>query len=108
MLAKLRIQFALFQEFLGRDRKVTTIPSRERRESHAIFAQAEIASGEAIDLVLGARHDDYEFSGSKTTWRANGLWRLSDRSLLGPHLARLLEPRIFPPIFDFKFRIGKP
>ena len=48
-------------------------------ESHAWFAQAEIASGEDIDLVLGARNDDYEFSGSKTTWRANGLWRLNDR-----------------------------
>ncbi|HCR30299.1 MAG TPA: hypothetical protein DIV79_09815 [Opitutae bacterium] len=48
-------------------------------ESHAWFAQAEIASGEYIDLVLGTRNDDYEFSGSKTTWRANGLWRLNDR-----------------------------
>ena len=48
-------------------------------DSHALFAQAEIAYGEAIDLVLGFRHDDYDFSGSKTTWRANGLWRLSDR-----------------------------
>ena len=77
-------------------------------DSHALFAQAEIAYGEAIDLVLGVRHDDYDFSGSKTTWRANGLWRRATVSLLGQHMEQLSEPRTFPPVFDFKFRIGKP
>ena len=78
-------------------------------ESHAIFAQAEIASGEAIDLVLGARHDDYEFSGSKTTWRANGLWRLSDRFAARAAFGTAFRaPNFFRLFSTSSFALGNP
>jgi len=43
-------------------------------ESWALFTQAEIEATENVNLVVGARHDDYEYAGSKSTWRANGSW----------------------------------
>ncbi|MCH2386567.1 MAG: TonB-dependent receptor [Opitutales bacterium] len=78
-------------------------------DSNAIFAQAEIASGEAIDLVLGARHDDYEFSGSKTTWRANGLWRLSDRFAARAAFGTAFRaPNFFRLFSTSSFALGNP
>lgn len=78
-------------------------------DSHAIFAQAEIASGEAIDLVLGGRHDDYELSGSKTTWRANGLWRLNDRFAARAAFGTAFRaPNFFRLFSTSSFALGNP
>jgi len=78
-------------------------------ESSALFAQAEIASGEAIDLILGARHDDYEFSGSKTTWRANGLWRLNDRFAARAAFGTAFRaPNFFRLFSTSSFALGNP
>lgn len=78
-------------------------------ESRALFAQAEISSGEAIDLILGARHDDYEFSGSKTTWRANGLWRLNDRFAARAAFGSAFRaPNFFRLFSTSSFALGNP
>ena len=78
-------------------------------DSHAIFAQAEMASGEAIELVLGGRHDDYEFSGSKTTWRANGLWRLNDRFAARAAFGTAFRaPNFFRLFSTSSFALGNP
>jgi len=78
-------------------------------ESHALFAQAEIASGKTMDLILGIRYDDYEFSGSKTTWRANGSWRLNDRFAARAAFGTAFRaPNFFRLFSTSSFALGNP
>lgn len=78
-------------------------------ENWALFAQAEVAASERVNLVFGARHDDYEFAGSKSTWRANGSWFLpSDTRLRAAVGTAFRAPNFFRLFSTSSFALGNP
>jgi vitamin B12 transporter len=76
-------------------------------DSWALFAQAEIEAGEGVNLVLGARHDDYDIAGSKTTWRANGAWELPTKTKLRAAIGTAFRaPNFFRLFSTSSFALG--
>ena len=78
-------------------------------DNWALFAQAEIEAGKGVNLVLGARHDDYDIGGSKTTWRANGAWELPTRTKLRAAIGTAFRaPNFFRLFSTSSFALGNP
>ncbi len=78
-------------------------------DNWALFAQAEIEAGEGVNLVLGARHDDYDIAGSKTTWRANGAWELPTKTKLRAAIGTAFRaPNFFRLFSTSSFALGNP
>ena len=78
-------------------------------DNWGLFAQAEIEAGEGVNLVLGARHDDYDIAGSKTTWRANGAWELSTKTKLRAAIGTAFRaPNFFRLFSTSSFSLGNP
>ncbi len=78
-------------------------------ESWAFFTQAEVQASEDVNFVLGARHDDYEFAGSKTTWRANGSWMLPSKTKLRAAVGTAFRaPNFFRLFSTSGFALGNP
>ena len=78
-------------------------------DNWALFAQAEIEAGEGVNLVLGARHDDYHIAGSKTTWRANGAWELPTKTKLRAAIGTAFRaPNFFRLFSTSSFALGNP
>jgi vitamin B12 transporter len=76
-------------------------------DNWALFAQAEIEAGEVVNLVLGARHDDYDIAGSKTTWRANGAWELPTKTKLRAAIGTAFRaPNFFRLFSTSSFALG--
>ena len=76
-------------------------------DNWALFAQAEIEAGEGVNLVLGARHDDYDIAGSKTTWRANGAWELPTKTKLRAAIGTAFRaPNFFRLFSTSSFALG--
>lgn len=85
-----------------------SFPEREG-DSWAIFTQAEIAPSERVNLVVGARHDDYEVAGSKTTWRVNGAWELPSKTKLRAAVGTAFRaPNFFRLFSTSSFALGNP
>ena len=88
--------------------KDNSFPESES-DNWALFAQAEIEAGEGVNLVLGARHDDYDIAGSKTTWRANGAWELSTKTKLRAAIGTAFRaPNFFRLFSTSSFSLGNP
>ncbi len=78
-------------------------------DNWALFAQAEIEAGKGVNLVLGARHDDYDIAGSKTTWRANGAWELPTKTKLRAAIGTAFRaPNFFRLFSTSSFALGNP
>lgn len=76
-------------------------------DNWALFAQAEIEASEGVNLVLGARHDDFEIAGSKTTWRVNGAWELSTKTKLRAAIGTAFRaPNFFRLFSTSSFALG--
>jgi vitamin B12 transporter len=75
----------------------------------ALFAQAEVAASESVNLVVGARYDDYEFAGSKSTLRANGSWMLPSKTKLRAAVGSAFRaPNFFRLFSTSGFALGNP
>ncbi|MDE0766902.1 MAG: TonB-dependent receptor [Opitutaceae bacterium] len=78
-------------------------------ENWALFAQAEVAASESVNLVVGARYDDYEFAGSKSTLRANGSWMLPSKTKLRAAVGSAFRaPNFFRLFSTSGFALGNP
>ncbi len=78
-------------------------------ENGAVFAQAEWEANEHVNFVLGARHDDYEFAGGKSTWRANGSWFLPSNTRLRAAIGTAFRaPNFFRLFSTSSFALGNP
>ena len=78
-------------------------------ENWALFAQAEVAASESVNLVVGARYDDYEFAGSKSTLRANGSWMLPSKTKLRAAVGSAFRaPNFFRLFSTSVFALGNP
>ncbi len=78
-------------------------------DSWALFGQAEIAASDRLNFVVGARHDDYEIAGSKTTWRINGAWELPSRTKLRAAMGTAFRsPNFFRLFSTSSFAQGNP
>lgn len=85
-----------------------SFPER-KAENWALFAQTEVAASERVNFVFGARHDDYETAGSKTTWRANGAWMLPSRTKLRGAIGTAFRaPNFFRLYSTSPFALGNP
>lgn len=85
-----------------------SFPER-KAENWALFAQAEVAASDSVNLVVGARHDDYETAGSKTTWRANGAWMLPSKTKLRAAVGTAFRaPNFFRLYSTSSFALGNP
>ena len=78
-------------------------------ENWALFTQAELKASEDLNFVIGARHDDYETAGSKTTWRANGSWMLPSKTKLRAAVGTAFRaPNFFRLYSTSGFALGNP
>jgi len=78
-------------------------------ENWALFAQAEVAASESVNLVVGARYDDYEFAGSKSTLRVNGSWMLPSKTKLRAAVGSAFRaPNFFRLFSTSGFALGNP
>lgn len=78
-------------------------------DSWALFGQAEIEARENLNFVLGVRHDDYEFAGSKSTWRANGSWLLPSGTRFHAAVGTAFRaPNFFRLFSTSSFALGNP
>lgn len=80
-----------------------------RGDSWALFAQAEVEARENLNFVLGVRHDDYEFAGSKSTWRGNGSWLLPSGTRFRAAVGTAFRaPNFFRLFSTSSFALGNP
>jgi len=78
-------------------------------ENWALFAQAEVEASEDLNFVFGARYDEYETAGSKTTWRANVAWMLPSRTKLRAAIGTAFRaPNFFRLYSTSSFALGNP
>jgi vitamin B12 transporter len=78
-------------------------------ENWALFAQAEVAASESVNFVVGARYDDYEYAGSKSTLRANGSWMLPSKTKLRAAVGSAFRaPNFFRLFSTSLFALGNP